>query len=336
MMADKQSVLAKSNEAGFTGVYHLKRIWSKAMTGANGYEDEWQLDNAVLALLGVGLLPSFTFLHQQQPDFEHFEKWVAAHHGGTIPADIVQQCNALFVQQGALVANEQENDVLTATDMAFWEENGYVIVRNAIPAGDCADSRAAVWDFLGMDENNPDSWYQTTDKLQGIMVQLYRHPALDKNRASPKIRRAFEQLWGRTDLLVTTDKTGFNPPEKANFTYRGTGIHWDFSLARPIPFGVQGILYLTDTAANQGALTLAPGFHHKIDDWLAQLPAGANPRKQDLSKLGLVAIAANAGDLIIWHNSLPHDSSPNRADSPRIVQYLYWQPRSFKMQEEWV
>jgi hypothetical protein len=336
MTAYKQVVLAASSETGFTGVYQLKRIWSKTMLGVVGHDEEWQLDNSVLSLLGIGLLPAFDFLYGQRPDFDSFERWVAAHHSGTVPADIVQQCNTLFTKSEEAVSVSVAEDVLTAADLQFWGEYGYVIVRNAIPPEDCAASRAAIWDFLGMNENVPASWYKATEVLQGIMVPLYRHPALDKNRVSPKIRRAFAQLWGHNNLVVTTDKTGFNPPETDSFTFRGTGLHWDVSLAQPIPFGVQGILYLTDTVAEQGALTVVPGFHRTISNWLLQLPAGTNPRNEDLSVFNPVPIAANAGDFIIWHHSLPHGSSPNRAATPRMVQYLYWQPPGYELQKEWI
>jgi Phytanoyl-CoA dioxygenase (PhyH) len=331
-----QALLAQSNETGFTGIYQLKRIWSKAILGLKGYEEEWQLDQTVFSLLGIGMLPAYNFLYEQLPGFDAFEHWVAAHHGGAVPVAIKEQCNALVTKQAIEVAANMHDDVLTPADLAFWEEHGYVIVRNAIPQQDCAASRKAVWNFLGMDENDPESWYRTTDALQGIMVQLYRHPVLDKNRASLKIRKAFEQLWGHGNLVVTADKTGFNPPETDNYKFKGSGLHWDISLAQPIPFGVQGILYLTDTAAEQGALTVVPGFHRTINEWLLQLPAGTNPRNEDFSKFNPLAIAANAGDFIIWHHALPHGSSPNRASSPRIVQYLYWQPPNYEMQGEWI
>jgi hypothetical protein len=63
-------------------------------------------------------------------------------------------------------------------------------------------------------------------------------------------------------------------------------LHWDVSLARPIPFGLQGILYLADTAANQGAFTCVPGFHRKIDSWLENLPAGSDPRAEEFMRDG--------------------------------------------------
>ena len=33
-------------------------------------------------------------------------------------------------------------------------------------------------------------------------------------------------------------------------------------------------------------------------------------------------IPAAAGDLIIWHQALPHGASPNRSDRPRLAHYV--------------
>ena len=105
-----------------------------------------------------------------------------------------------------------------------------------------------------------------------------------------------------------------NPPERDGWKISWPNLHWDTSLALPIPFGVQGILYLTDTAANQGAFTCVPGFHRRIEAWLKSLPAGSDPQ-EDLAALARFLSRARAETLIIWHQALPHGSSPNRADA---------------------
>lgn len=330
--------LAAGTEKGSTGIYHLKRFWSKAIAGPeviNQYPDEAVLEAALIDILGIGQLPTYQFLYQQKPDFESFEQWIKAHANGYIDAETVQRCNALFDKKNVY----QENitaDVLTPADIAFWEAHGYVIIKNAISRQDCAASRKAIMDHLEMDEEDESTWYKGNNNMQGIMVPLYRNDAIDKNRNSPVIRRAFEQLWNRTDLIVTTDKCGFNPPETATFKYKGARLHWDVSLATPIPFGTQGILYLTDTAANQGALTVVPGFHQNIERWLKELPENINPREVDLSSYNPIPIAANAGDFIIWDHKLPHSSSPNKASLPRIVQYIYWYAPLAEVQSEWI
>jgi Phytanoyl-CoA dioxygenase (PhyH) len=331
-------VIALSTDKGSTGICQLKRLWSKAIAGpavVNQYPDETLLEAKLIDILGTGLLPTYQFLYEQKPGFEIFEQWITAHSNGHIDAETIQLCNAL-VQNETIHQQSITADVLTPGDINFWETNGYVIIKNAVTPQDCADSRKAIMDHLDMDERDETSWYKKTMAMQGVMVPLYRNAAIDKNRNSPKIKRAFEQLWNRTDLIVTTDKCGFNPPETSTFKYRGTGLHWDVSLATPIPFGTQGILYLTDTAAHQGALTLIPGFHKNIESWLKALPANVNPREVDLSSFGPKPIAANAGDLIIWHHKLPHAASPNKARLPRIVQYINWYAPLEALQCDWI
>ena len=168
------------------------------------------------------------------------------------------------------------------------------------------------------------------------MVQLFQHAILEKNRSTDKIRKAFEEVWGRTDLWLNADRVGFNPPETDSYKFPGPKLHWDTSINLPFPFGTQGILYLADTAENQGAFTLVPGFQHQIEGWLNGLPPGANPRQQNLYALGPKPIAANAGDFILWHHILPHGSSPNTAALPRFVQYINYAPADEKEDEVWL
>ncbi len=317
-----------------TGIVQLKSIWSKAL-GLSKNDSDWDKDNFVLNLLGIGLLPTFQFLHEHKPDFESFEKWVIQQHGMAIDSSLVDACNNYFVQAEDS-NNPYQEAVLSADDLKFWNEKGYVIVKNAITFEDVNASKKAIWDFLQKEEEDANTWYQPHPDWQGIMVNLYRHPTLDSNRHSVRIKKAFEQIWGTNQLVVTTDKVGYNPPETDSFKYRGIGLHWDTSLASPIPFGVQGILYLTDTLPHQGALTLVPGFHLIIHEWLKQLPTETNPREVDLTTFHPIPIAANAGDLIIWNHALPHGSSPNRASLPRLVQYLYWSPPITQLQQKWL
>lgn len=338
MKGFNDSHIAAITETGVTGIYNLKRLWSKVIAGQqviNQYPEESLLDNTLIDMLGTGLLPTYRFLYEQMPDFDSFEKWIIANANVSITPELTAKCNTL-IGNNTIQQETSAEDVLTKADITFWEEQGYVILKNAVTQDDCLQSRKAILNFLQMDENDTASWYNTTDDIQGIMVNLYNHPSINNNRNSPRIRRAFEQLWNRTDLIVNADKCGFNPPETDAYKFRGTGLHWDVSLATPIPFGTQGIIYLTDTAANQGALTVVAGFHKNLENWLASLSENCNPRETDLSSFGSFPIAANAGDCIIWNHKLPHGASPNRAALPRIVQYINWYAPLEKVQEVWI
>jgi ectoine hydroxylase-related dioxygenase (phytanoyl-CoA dioxygenase family) len=112
-------------------------------------------------------------------------------------------------------------------------------------------------------------------------------------------------------------------------------VHWDSSLALPHCFGVQGILYLTDTPADQGAFSCIPGFNRSLAQWLNELPPTEDPRQAILRHSGMKPIAGKAGDLVLWHLSLPHGSSPNRGTKPRLVQYITLRPTRWDYAPEW-
>ena len=216
--------------------------------------------------------------------------------------------------------------VLSSEDRAFWEENGYVVIHNAAPPELIQNAAAAVWNFLEMDAENPDSWYPESPR-KGIMVEIYQHPALWATRQFPRVHQAFAEIWGTEKLWVSFDRASMSPPNiSGKFERTNLGLHWDTSVELPFRFHVQGVLYLTDTAANQGAFTCVPGFHRKIEEWIKSLPKDADPRQQDLEALGAIPVQGQAGDLVIWHSALPHSAGINTADAPRVAQYITMSP----------
>jgi hypothetical protein len=310
---------------------HLKRYWHKAILKREGkikqdeLLDEWQTDITLLNALGIGLEPTLQYLYNFAPGFEEFENWVSENSTG-INQTKIEQFNRILSEERIVDQEPIAYEVLSPADLKCWDENGYVIIRNAVNKEDCDETIAALCEHIGVERYDPVTWYNTHPSQQGIMVQLFQHPALERNRQSGKIRKAYEELWQRKDIWVNTDRVGFNPPETSSYMFTGPHLHWDLKFTKPIPFGTQGILYLSDTAENQGAFTLVPGFQHKIDVWLEALPEGVDPQKQNLYTLGPKPIAANAGDFIIWHHALPHGSSPNTAAVPRFVQYINYEP----------
>ncbi len=312
------------------GVRRLREFWSRR-------EDvDWVATNTLLCGLGLGLRETYDFLLQQKPSFADFEQWIVRQNGGTIDAERIARLNLALSDHGIAgePANPAAEPALSPEDLAFWDENGYVVRHEAISPEACAATVRAICGFTGADLEHPDTWYGGPQG-HSIWIPLFHDPAVTANRHSARIHRAFAQLWDREDLWATVDQAGFNPPERAGWRFPGPHLHWDVSLARPIPFGVQGILYLTDTAANQGAFSCVPGFHKKIDQWLGSLPDGVDPRQQDFSKEA-IPITGRAGDLVIWHHALPHGSSPNSATVPRFAQYIFMRPSRWEYRTEWL
>ncbi len=336
--------LPPATEVGRLGVCQLKRLWARALAARQGQQDrdvdEAHRDQLVLDAVGLGLEQAQQYLLRTAPTFEEFEAWIVT-TAGHVPAEQVARVNAALAggdlpnaTKARIAEIEAMDPVLSAEDLAHWDEHGYVIVARAVPEDVRAAAEQAIWTHLGGRADDPDSWYVPND--HGIFVQFFQHAAFTAVRQSPRIHKAFAQLWGTADLWPATDRVGFNVPERRGWMFRGPHMHWDVSLAQPIPFGTQGILYLTDTPAEQGAFTCVPGFQRRIDAWLDSLPAGTDPRMQDLHALGSKPIAGQAGDLIIWDHKLPHASSPNRGQRPRIVQYVNMYPTKKEQQQQWV
>lgn len=328
-------------KTGSLCIRHLEQFWSRQIAIANGSAQsieegcDWVADNTLLCGLRLGLRETYDYLFQKKPSFAEFEAWIVEKNGGLLAPARIQKLNAALSETGVLgeAANAHAEPALTAHDLAFWDENGYVILHDAVTAENREAAVAAICEFLGVDLARPETWYRGPQG-HSIWIPLLHHPALWANRDSPRIHRAFAQLWGREDLWGIVDQAGFNPPERPDWKFPGPHLHWDCSLAQPVPFGTQGILYLTDTAANQGAFTCVPGFHRDIESWLNSVPKGLDPREEDLTARA-VPIAGRAGDLVIWHQALPHGSSPNRAAVPRIVQYINRRPSYWEYNPVW-
>jgi hypothetical protein len=326
--------IASLEDAGSLGILHLKRFWSKTLA-ATPLEPA---DYTLLSGIHAGIHETLHYITQQSPTFEEFEAWVLRINAGSLDPRRVARINAALT--GTLPAGEppalgSPEAALTPEDLAFWDRNGYLILHDAVPAPQCRAAAEAIYDFLRVDPADPATWY-SNPAGHTIWVSLLRHPAFQANRESPRIHAAFAQLWGRADLWPTIDQGGFNPPERPRWPFPGPRLHWDVSIAQPVPFGVQGILYLTDTAADQGAFQCVPGFHSRLARWLDELPPGADPRDHAiLDTLPAHPVAGRAGDLVIWHHALPHGATPNRSTRPRVAQYLTLRPTHWDVHPVW-
>jgi hypothetical protein len=330
-------VIANPDETGVLGLIYLKCFWSRTIAARmQSVPDpktnrDLVAENVMLAGLKLGVRETLDFLMKTAASFEEFEAWVLAKNGGMIePARVERLNHALRGKASSALESVQTKPVLSAAELAFWDEQGYVVVKRAVSAEDCRAAVQAIFEHTGMDLNRPESWYK-----DNLWILLAHHPALWANRNSPRIHTAFAQLWKRNDLWMNVDVCGVNPPERPGYQFRGSPLHWDMTLTPPVRFGTQAILYLTDTAAYQGAFSCVPGFHRRLENWLRELPAGTDPRTQALKELHAIPIAGEAGDLIIWHQALPHSATPNRAELPRVVQYLNMFPSQYEINAEW-
>jgi ectoine hydroxylase-related dioxygenase (phytanoyl-CoA dioxygenase family) len=291
----------------------------------------------MLSALGLGLEQVLTFVGQSRPSLAQLQRWILETAGLPAPETLARYGAMVEgkppppATQACLDAIEAMAPVLDDAEIARWERDGYAILREAITPQEIAAAAALVWRLSQASPDDRSSWYQP--RVQGIMVQHFQSAEQEAVRRSPRIHKAFAQLWGTANLWPSIDRMGFSAPVTQEAPFRASPLHWDCSLHWPIPYAMFGVLYLGDTAPDQGAFRLVPGFHHGLQGWMESL-GDQDPRAVYLDDRA-VPVAGSAGDLIICRHDLPHGASPNHAQHPRLVQYISMTPEWLSEQDIW-
>lgn len=230
------------SSAGALGVHGLRRFWAQktaSRAGGNPHPssaDDLRTDNVLLAGLRLGLRETLDFLIRGSPSFEEFEAWVLTKNAGAMEPARVERLNGAL-RRDATFALETTlaEPVLSAADLAFWDDHGYIVVKNAVSAAACRAAVEAILSYAEMSLDRPDSWYKSA-----LWIPLAHHSALWANRNSPLIHTAFAQVWRRSDLWMNVDVCGVNPPVRPGYSFQGTPLHWDMTLAPPHRFRYAG------------------------------------------------------------------------------------------------
>ncbi len=236
--------------------------------------------------------------------------------------------------------------VLTEKEWQFWIDNGYIVVKNAIPREQALKTATFLWEFDEKDPSNPDTWYTAPraemqmKELAGTgMVEVYNHQCLWDNRQMQKVYDAFVDVWGTEKLWVTIDRANLNFPSRPGFEQKGF-IHWDYD-PETKPQNVQGVLALADQTDEQmGGFQCIPWLYRNYDTWKLSQPKDRDRFQPDISNLEdkIVKVKMNAGDLLIFNSTEPHGIRPNKSkDQVRIAQYISMMPAEEENKElrEW-
>jgi hypothetical protein len=94
-------------------------------------------------------------------------------------------------------------------DVEAFPENGYAVVRGAVPAALCEALVVAIGEVSGLDAHRPETWYRDPP-LAWDIVQVWGHQAQWDIRQHPALHRVGSALWGAPALLVTLDRYRFH------------------------------------------------------------------------------------------------------------------------------
>ncbi|MEL6718655.1 MAG: phytanoyl-CoA dioxygenase family protein [Bacteroidota bacterium] len=224
--------------------------------------------------------------------------------------------------------------VLTIEQWEFWKQNGYVVIKNAVPREQAEQAAAFLWEFEEKDPQDASTWYTAAraemkmKELAGTgMVEVYNHQQLWNNRQTQRVYDAFVDIWGTEKLWVTIDRANLNFPIRPGFEYKGF-IHWDYD-PETKPQNVQGVLALADqTDENMGGFQCIPWLYRNYDTWKLTQPEDRDHFKPDVSDLEdkIVKVPMEAGDLLIFNSSEPHGIRPNHSNKVRIAQNISMMP----------
>lgn len=225
--------------------------------------------------------------------------------------------------------------VLSEADWQFWKENGYIVIKQAVPREQAERLANFLWEFEEKDPSDPTTWYappraeMKMKELAGSgMVELYNHQYEWDNRQMPRVYDAFVDIWGTEKLWVTIDRANLNLPLRPEDTFKGF-IHWDYD-PETRPQNVQGVLALADqNDENMGGFQCIPELYRNYDTWKLTQPEDRNRFKPDITGLEdkLVKVKMDAGDLLIFNSTQPHGIRPNRSGNKvRIAQYISMMP----------
>lgn len=225
--------------------------------------------------------------------------------------------------------------VLSEDDWHFWINNGYVIIKNAVPREQALKTAAFLWEFDEKDPNNPETWYappraemQMKELTNTGMVEVYNNQHLWNNRQMQRLYDAFVDIWGTEKLWVTIDRANLNFPLRPGHEYKAF-IHWDYD-PETKPQNVQAVLALADQLDEEmGGFQCIPELFRTFDTWKLTQPEDRNRFKPDTTgfEQHFVKAKLEAGDLLIFNSSQPHGIRANNSkDKVRIAQYISMMP----------
>lgn len=213
---------------------------------------------------------------------------------------------------------------LTSTDKEHFLREGFVVARGVVDEAHVRAARERICAFHDIRLEDPRTWYRIPSESWDAVPDHHGQPQWDI-RQLPSVHRVFAELLGTEKLWVTMDRSGYKPPVADRpELQRIQPFHWDAdireSVAASPPF-VQGMIYLTDTAPNQGAFECLPSLYRDVRAVILEHKGDAAP-EPNAEGHPAVKVPGRAGDLVIWNVLLPHRGGRNDASTPRVTQYV--------------
>lgn len=206
---------------------------------------------------------------------------------------------------------------LTPEQLLFFDENGYLILRNWIPAGLLASLQAAGrgWIQQGLDLTSPDSDYsfREADGRRTMYRVDYLH-----NKGYPA---SLELLGSPQILAVAESMSGINfVPTYESMVFKqegdGAAIRWHQDAVHPRRWRIFNLdLYLDASRSGAGALVVIPGTQ------TARQPLCNTESSYDWNPPGAIEVEMDPGDILLHDVMIAHGSPETHGKALRRTIY---------------
>lgn len=300
--------------------FHSNKKQGKAVDIPSDFERK---ESVWMNFMGLGKFETLSFLYMDCRNYEHFHQWITDLKGINFIAQATLDFNAWTAHQTGTNNNAPGYpETLSQEQLQFWETHGFLRIPGVVEDEICDLVKEEICKCLSLDMENPQTWHPRHSDLQGIMLQLYQNEAMEKIRYHKRIKEISAELYQTDQLIATTEKVGYNPPEIPGWTSRNGSLHWDLNLAQPLKFHIQGLVYLNEVPEKRGPLQVVPGFQHRFEDWMKPFDSLESAQKHMLETEKAIPVSGEKGDLILWQSTLPHSAGRNQCTFPRFVQYV--------------
>ena len=205
---------------------------------------------------------------------------------------------------------------LTAAQRSFYDENGYLLIRQFITADEAAALRAEVHAIAARQGPTDATWSSVSGqgtKLEHSHDVQFRSATFTRLLVDPRLTDVFTSLIG-PNVQLHHNKMFIKPPERGSpfpmhqdhgyFHHRGNSM-------------TAAILHLDAAPDVKGCVRVYPGSHK-----LGPLPAFGQDHHVDTDQFalsGATPIEAEAGDLLVFNYLTVHGSGLNTSDEPRTT-----------------
>jgi len=241
---------------------------------------------------------------------------------------------------------------LTPADIQRFQQDGYVVIREAFPPADGREMEARWWAELeerhGIVRDDRATWRQPLGDLKTA-----KHDAIAARILSDRVRGVLDDLLGPETWSPPADwgRCIVTFPEPGDWDVPTKLWHWDTvpALHLKTPLALFVVSFIGSVAARSGGTLVLSGSHrllmrapadpgggwerfHRLHPWLMALTGNA-PSPSDRVEafmtretvvdgvpLRVVELTGEPGDMVFCHPALVHCVAPNGGDQPRMMR----------------